>query len=210
VLDRRDLQDRGTPGLLALPIWPPTRLGRLEPTVQPSQLAARDISSFLLASLAFAAPSPACPALGRLHIAGPCHTSFPPSSIPRHIRPPHPTFRNPAWRTRMSSSQDRRRSPLVIPHHTRTRRRPCSPPTRIHRPKGSRAMSPTEGRRKAPTCRCRPSISLQFACKMDSNRRRLNLSQCSSPWALHSRRRLTACPSTMAIKRIRIHRPASR
>jgi len=171
------------------------------PIPSPSPLASRCVA--LLPS-----PLPACAALGRLHIASPCHTILPPRSVPRHIRPRHPTFRNPAWRI-PTFSQDSS-SPWAIPLLTRIPRPRCSPHTPIRRPKGSRAMSPTEGRRRVPTCRCRRSTYHQYVCKMDSNHRRPNNSQCSNPWALHFLHRHMECRSTTGTRHIPMRRKASR
>jgi len=153
-----------------------------------------------------------CAALGRPQIASTCCTAVA-RSVPRHIRPRHPTFRNPAWRIR-AFTQDSR--PLAMPLLTLTRHPQCSPRTRTRLLKGSsnKAMTAIERRRRrAPTCRYRHSIYRQYGSKMDSNLRRRNSSSNNnnnrnSPWALHYRRHRTEC-STMATSRIRM-RPTSR
>jgi hypothetical protein len=215
---------RGIPPWAAsFPIWRPThaaaaRLSTAHPYRLPlgqgwrarSSPAASDISSFFgcLRTVCHC-QLPACAALGRPHIASPCHPIFLRSPIPHPTRPPHPTFRNPAWRIRTSSSsQDS--SPLPIPRRTRTLHPRCSPRTRILRLKALRAMSLIEARRKAQTCRCRHSTCLQYACRMDSNSsRRPNHSNHNSPWAPHSHHRRTLCHSTTLIRRIPMRRLAS-
>lgn len=155
-----------------------------------------------------------CQATLRLgaHIASPCHTILPLRSIPRHIRLRRPTFRNPVWRIRTFSQDSSSSSPLAIPLLTPTRRRQCSPRTRIRRLKASsRAMRAIEHRPRASTCRYHRSTCRRYGSKMDSNsHHRLNNSQGNRPWALRCLNRRTVCHITMAINHTRMRRPISR